>query len=207
VADKKSNGREQATSKVIYFSLSTSPFSSLSQHAGGTSFQLPTETMENESTKASKKGENGLNKCKFTKIIIQSSNKGTKKTNRSNLSIPEPEQPIKRRTSKAVLGFAIEKVATWRLMRIPKIAFPISLSVHQECFVKFFFFFFLTGFCFVFVRKILVGLIAGLLLLGLITTVDLFWQEAFLASLISSPPLDTSQPQSQLEWRPRCCEL
>ncbi len=71
----------------------------------------------------------------------------------------------------------------------------------------FFFFFFLTGFCFVFVRKILVGLIAGLLLLGLITTVDLFWQEAFLASLISSPPLDTSQPQSQLEWRPRCCEL
>jgi hypothetical protein len=52
--------------------------------------------MENESTKASKKGENGLNKCKFTKIIIQSSNKGTKKTNRINLSIPEPELPIKR---------------------------------------------------------------------------------------------------------------
>jgi hypothetical protein len=99
--------------------------------------------MENESTKASKKGENGLNKCKFTKIIIQSSNKGTKKTNRSNLSIPEPEQPIKRRTSKAVLGFAIEKVATWRLMRIPKIAFPISLSVHQECFVKFIYLFFI----------------------------------------------------------------
>lgn len=65
-------------------------------------------------------------------------------------------------------------------------------------------FFFLTGFCFVSMRKIHVGLIAGLLLPGLITTVDLFWQEAFLASLISSPPPDTSQPQSQLEWRPRC---
>jgi hypothetical protein len=151
--------------------------------------------MENESTKASKKGENGLNKCKFTKIILQSSNKGTKKTNRSNLSIPEPELPIKRRTAKAVLGFAIEKVATRRLMRIPKIAFPISLSVHKECFVGFFFF--LTGFCFVSMRKIHVGLIAGLLLPGLVTTVDLFWQDAFLASLISSSPPDTSQRQSQ----------
>jgi hypothetical protein len=140
VADKKSNGREQATSKVIYFFLSTSPFSSLSQHAGGTSFQLPTETMENESTKASKKGENGLNKCKFTKIIIQSSNKGTKKTNRSNLSIPEPKQPIKRRTSKAVLGFSIEKVAKWRLMRIPKIAFQ-SLSQCTKSVLWIFFFF------------------------------------------------------------------
>ena len=41
VANIKSNDKDQATSKVIYFSLSTSPFSSLSQHAGGHSnFQL-----------------------------------------------------------------------------------------------------------------------------------------------------------------------